>query len=76
MIVFGYFSYITEIEAAAAAAATTHLHLHKKHKYTKKSYSSGLNINFYTKKYWFHDLQRIHCIAAAAAAAAAIVKQQ
>ena len=29
MIVFGFFSYITEIEAAAAAAATAHLHLHE-----------------------------------------------
>ena len=44
----------TEIEAvaaAAAAAATTHSHQHKKRKYTKKSYSSGLNISFYIKKY-------------------------
>ena len=43
----------TEIEAAAAAAAaaaSTHSRQHKKHKYTKKSYSSSLNISFYTEK--------------------------
>ena len=71
MIVLGYFSHTTEIEAAPAAAATTYLHQHKKHKYTKKINSSGLNKKFYTEKYWFHDLQSIHCTAAAAAAAAA-----
>ena len=64
----------TEIEAAAAAAAaaaSTHSRQHKKHKYTKKSYSSGLNISFFINKQWFYGLQCMYCTAAATAAAAA-----
>ena len=40
--------------AAAAAAATTHLRQHKKQKYTKNSYSNGLNISFYVEKYCYN----------------------